>query len=101
MYINKLFYLCKDTDHNEQVNDIVYKKIQYAYVTYLADENGKYDPRDQTKLRATQGVVIFDPIDINNFVPHKDVTHEMLLDWIRAKVNETELQNLNIQQFTK
>lgn len=101
MYIHKLFYLCKDTDHNEQVNDIVYKKIQYAYVTYLADENGKYDPRDQTKLRHTSGVVILDPINVNSFVAHKDVTHEILLDWIKAKINETELQNLNIQQFNK
>ena len=101
MYIHKLVYLCKDTDHDEQVNDIVYKKIQYAYVTYIADENGNYDPRVQNKLRSTQGVVILNPIDVNNFVAHKDVSHEHFLNWIKAKINETELQNLNIQQFNK
>ena len=101
MYTHKIYYLCKNGDHNEQVNDVVYDKIQYAYVTYQADENGKYDIRDKTKLRSTQGVITLDPVDPNNFVPQKDVTHEHFISWIKAKINETELQNNHIQQFNK
>lgn len=101
MYQHKIFFMCPDTYHNEQVNDTVYTKIKYAYVTYIPDESGNYNPRDKTKIRHTSGIITLDPIDTNNFIPHKDITNEMLLDWIKAKINETELQNLNIQQFNK
>jgi hypothetical protein len=91
--------MCIDTYHNEQVNDIVYRKMKYNYVTYIPDENGDYNPIDKTKIRFTHGIITLDPIDIDNFIPCKQVTYEILLDWIKARINETELQNLHIQKF--
>lgn len=101
MYAHKLVYLCRDTDRDDQVNDIAYKKIQYAYVTYVVDESGKYDPKDKSKLRSTSGVVVLDAVNANNFVSFNNVTPEILTNWIKQKINESELQNLNIQQFNK
>ncbi len=91
--------MCKTVEHEEQVNDLVYKGIQYSLVTYLADENGNYDIRDRTKSRFTAGHIDLDPVDVSNFVPHSQVSPTMIIDWIKAKINETQIQNENIAKF--
>ena len=101
MYIHRIFYLCRTVEHEEQVNDLVYKGLQYSLVTYLADENGNYDIRDRTKSRFTAGHIDLDPVDTNNFIPHSNVTPDIVINWIKAKINETELQNQNIAKFSE
>lgn len=99
MHAHKIILLPKGVEYEEQVNDHVFKYIQFAYVTYIADNNGVYDPKDQTKVRSTAGVAYLDEIGPNSFTPHSDVTYDMLVNWVKAKIDETQLQNKNIAAF--
>jgi hypothetical protein len=94
MYKHKLQLFQNENEFDESLNDYVYKHIVYALFTL------KTDPETNANTATTtRGVLYFDEVDSNNFIPSANVDLNILTQWVEQKVNIAELQQINIQKL--